>query len=573
MAVPLVLSNTRPDFESLLLQLQLYLASSEAWIDLQTSGTGETLLEMMAGVGAMNQFGVEAAFRETSLLNARRASSIYAIARMLGVRISRKDPAGVTVKLEREDSSTTQSLPAYTQFQVNGENFFNRNTLMFAQGSAEAAERVFFGPVLEIVSDTEIRLELASINVVKLRLGDKFNLSVNSGPDYGKFLEVRYVGGNVGDDLFEIVDGEIVPTQDAPRVSLLRQNVKLYEGTIVTEEFLSDGSGFRQLYLNPKNFEVSDRDTLVYVRSIEGVVEKWDQIMDGIWAAGSMDRVYFDTTSGYGETIISFGDSIHGASPTLGSTIIVKYVTTNGSIANRGFASLKIQCSDYSWVSGITTSMISGGADEKPSSFYRVMAPYIFSARRRAVTDMDYTAACLSYPGIVSAKVLAQRDIAPHDLRWMNQVQICLLPADVGVTHLTVRELDEVDDYLAKRKHAAVRIVHKLPTEQQAELDLTLALKLQYTPSEVLPTAEASVRALFARQPDTLGRRIAISDIVRAIKHSAGVDYVTVNKCKLLDSTTLIKDLLPSSGTHFITLSSLVLNTVYSEREIYEGES
>lgn len=88
--VPLKLSDTSPDFESLVLQLQLFLDSKGTWSDVLPSSLGQTLIEMMAAVGAFNQFAIESALREAFLTTAKRQSSVYAVARMLGVRLVRK---------------------------------------------------------------------------------------------------------------------------------------------------------------------------------------------------------------------------------------------------------------------------------------------------------------------------------------------------------------------------------------------------------------------------------------------------------------------------------------------------
>src|SRR5438093_9888826 len=106
MGVPLTLSQTTPDFESLVIQLQLFLNSRATWADLLTSSTGQTLIEMMAAVGTFNQFAIEVAAREGFLDTAVRESSVYAITRMLGVRISRKNPAGCDVTLTRTGDTT-----------------------------------------------------------------------------------------------------------------------------------------------------------------------------------------------------------------------------------------------------------------------------------------------------------------------------------------------------------------------------------------------------------------------------------------------------------------------------------
>lgn len=576
MSLPLQLSTVKPDFESLLLQLQLYLRSRDTWQDLQTSSTGETLMEMMAAVGALNQFAIESGARETTLVTAVRASSIYAITRMLGVRIHRKSPASVTVDLRRAetDVGVSVSIPAFTQFTVNGAKFFNRYPLMFGQGSTKAAERLYYGPIKEFFTERTFRLDLNALNVSRLRAGDLFSLLVNQGGDAGDTKAIMFLGGNVGDDLFSLVEGESDFTDlgNSVRVSVLSTEAHLYEGVIAQETYTSDGSSFRQLYLTPSNFQVSDVDVSVSVKAADGTLSAWSRINDGMWSAGSSDKVYYDSTSGLGETIITFGDGTNGAIPLLGNEIQVKYAITTGQTANNGLAELDVACTEYPWAQGITTSVISGGANEKPSNYYKFMAPLIFKARNRAVTDTDYLAVALDYPGIVSANIMAQRDIAPHDLRWMNQVQICLLPTDPKLDALTRNEWDDFLQYMEAKKHAAVQIVTKDPTKQLAEIELTLALKVQYTVSSVLPAAEAAVRALFERQSDTLGRRIAVSDIVRAAM-VPGMDYVDVNKCKLESDDVAVLDLIPTDGTHFIALKTYQVNSTYSERDIYSDGS
>lgn len=577
MGIPLKLSSVKPDFESLLLQLQLFLQSSGTWVDLQTSSTGQTLMEMMAAVGTFNQFAIEGAQRETTLTTAARDSSIYAITRMLGVRIHRKYPSGVDVQLTRPGTeiATSTTIPPYTVFSVNGADYFNRSPLMFAQGSATASERLYYGLSKGVVDNRSFRLDLSSLNVMTLRRNDAFTLLVNSGADSGQLRTIQYVGGNVGDDLFVISEDQ-EPLSDLTnntRISVLKENVRLFEGIIKTETFIGDGQPFRQIYLSEGGFNISDVDILVRVFNEQNTAfTTWRQIDDGMWVASEIDNVFYDSTSGLGQAIITFGDGVNGAVPRLGSTIQITYVVTNGSSGNNGLTNLAVASNDYPTIAGTTVSVMSGGADQKPSNYYRFMAPLIFKARNRGVTESDYMGVSLDYPGVISASIMAQRDIAPHDLRWMNQVQICLLPIDTGSNKLTQSEWDEFLQYITKKRHAAVHIVMVDPTVQYADLELTIALKVQYLPSSVLPKAEAKVRALFARQSDTLGRRITVSDVVRAALVE-GVDYVDVNKCKLSTYSEISADLIPVDDTHFITLRDYLVNTKYSERSIYSDGS
>lgn len=568
--IPLKLSAVHPDFESLLLQLQIYLENVGVWQDLQTSGTGQTLLEMISSVATFNQYAVESGARETMLTTAVRDSSIYAITRMLGVRIHRKYPAGVDVTLTRQDSTATVSLPLYTTFYVNGKEFFNRNPLMFAQGSLNAAERLYYGPVKAFLTNNQVRLYLDKINIQNIKRNDTFKLLVNSGSDSGKIFNITYVGGNVGDDVF-VLDSGVYFSNLTPdtRVSVLNPDVRLYEGVIKQEQFISDGTSFKQIYLSEKGFNISDLDVevTVYDKSNE-VLTLWEKLSDGIWTASTEDNAYYDSTSGLGETIVAFGDGYHGRVPKLGSVINIRYAVTTGSAANNGLTNLEVNCNSHPEIEGRTISVISGGADEKDAGYYSYMAPYIFKARRRGVTETDYQAVSLDYPGVISSSIMAQRDIAPYDLRWMNQVQICLLPRDSQSDVLTESEWNEYLNYMVEKRHAAVHIVQKNPTKQLALIEITLALKTQYIPSQVIPIVENNIRSLFKRRADTLGRIIPVSDITLASKIE-GVDYVDINICRLSTDTLQVVDLIPNDSTHFIALDDLIINTKYSERGMY----
>jgi hypothetical protein len=559
------LSTVKPDFESLLLQLQLAVQDKSTWIDLQTSGTGETLLELFASVGTINQFGIESAAREGFLTTAVRSSSIYAITRMLGVRIHRKSPASVSITLSRTDSTVSYPVPKFTQFTVNGINYFNRNALVFAKGSLVAAERVFYGPIT--FDGTYIVIDTTKIGLSTMYDGQPFSLQINSGGGAGTTVPVTY-SATYAKFIPSATTG-LSAINSSTVASLFDQDVALYEGTITSESFTSDGVAFKELYLSTANFNISDLDVMVTVYNPSTQeTTLWATIDDGIWTASATDKVYYDSTSGYGETVITFGDGYHGMIPALASTITCTYAVTSGSSSNTGITGQKVACASLN-LAGITTSVISGGANQKTSEYYRTMAPQIFKARNRAVTASDWKSISCDFPGVVSASILGQRDIAPNDLRWMNVVQVCLLPIDTSVTALTSRNWEDYLTYMETRKFAAVHILRKDATELTARIELTLALKQSYTAAAILPVSEASIQALFARQSTTLGRRISVSDVVRAAAVT-GVDYVDVTICTY-GPTDVSEDLVPTDSTYFIALGTLTVNTKYSERTVYYG--
>ena len=482
---PVRLSEVKPDFESVLLQLQLAVQqraeSSEdgrGWTTVLTSGTGETLLELFGSGVTFNQMGIETSLREAFYKTARRESSIYAITNDLGVRISRKTPSFAKVQLFRNAHIESQRVyPRLTQFTVNGKTYFNRDPVVFEAGSPET-------------------------------------------------------------------------------------RAILYQGVVKSQTFRGDGMGFRRIYLREPGFVVSDLDVLVRVKRDPSVnmMETWAVTDEGLWLADRNDLVFSDETDGDGDCVIGFGDNIHGAMPPLGSQIIITYVVTDGRDSNGLLTGSEVKMVSDPSVEGKTLDTTFGGANEKSAEYYRYMGPHIRKANRRAISDIDY-AAILSQPSNIACAVAqGQSEIAPWDLRWMNQVRVCLLPVEPTQDTITSVEWDNVKAYMKRRKHAAVRLVRHDPTKLYADLQITLILKVDVDANkDIIAEAESAVRNVFARKHDTLGKRIAISDIFDAAKVE-GVDYVFIDAHD---------DFICPDVTHYYELRNLVVSSRYSERSLY----
>ena len=478
-SVPIRLSQTKPDFESIVLQLQLYLANKGAWIDQQTSGTGQALIESIAAVGTFNQFATEMSFREAFMRTAQRDSSIYAGADFLGVHVTRKTPAKVLVEMRRSKNiQMPLVIPRLSSFQIDGRPFFNRDPVTFSSGSAVSTE------------------------------------------------------------LF------------------------LYQGEIRQRTFPGRSSPFQEIQMQEPGFVVSDQDVNVYiVNQTLGERTLWTRTEDGLWIAGPNANVFYDRTDGNGDCLLTFGDGTHGGMPSIGYTIEVAYAVTTGAAGNNGGSGLEVRYVGDTDVQGLTKTAVLGGADQKPSSFYRVMGSQLYRARKRAVAPGDYQALVAGYPGVASVKVRAQKDIAPNDLRWMNVVRVCILPYDSDV--FSDIEWDDFLAWMQTRKHAAVQIQKFNPTRRDADVHLKLALKQSAIPGEVYPAVDAAVRALFAKQLDSLGKRIAVSDLVEAalIKD---VDYVQV----VTPTSDLYIDPSDEVDAPYIWwfLRNLQIDMTYSER-------
>ena len=133
MATQINLSNVSVDFEALLSELETDLSKRQTWKDLIVSGTGTTILEYIASIGVFNQFNIEMSLREAFLTWAVRDSSRYGIARMLGVRISRKNSAVLAVSLTNS-GNTTIYITKNSTFTASSTSFFNVNQINIAPG-------------------------------------------------------------------------------------------------------------------------------------------------------------------------------------------------------------------------------------------------------------------------------------------------------------------------------------------------------------------------------------------------------------------------------------------------------
>ena len=121
----------RTDFDDAKLQLQAAASTKDNFGVLVTNETGNTLIELMAGVVDHDSYMAESAFQETLPHTAKLDSSIYAIQMMLKNRLARNKPASVSVRLTRDPNLPLDQIPPYSKFNVDGTLLFNRNAIIW----------------------------------------------------------------------------------------------------------------------------------------------------------------------------------------------------------------------------------------------------------------------------------------------------------------------------------------------------------------------------------------------------------------------------------------------------------
>ena len=123
------LSNITAGFQNLVEEIQNRFAEEYPWQDKLNSSLNTFLVDLLAGLTTNANSRTDIAQLESLLLTARRDSSIYAISRMLGVKLNRRTSAAVTVRLTNNTLDRV-TIPPYSPFTIEGGQFFNRDGLV-----------------------------------------------------------------------------------------------------------------------------------------------------------------------------------------------------------------------------------------------------------------------------------------------------------------------------------------------------------------------------------------------------------------------------------------------------------
>lgn len=319
---------------------------------------------------------------------------------------------------------------------------------------------------------------------------------------------------------FSSTNGSLFNREAITLVDQTPVNVTLYEGVVRTVETNGDGSTYQLFVTRDDAFTVSEDDVKVEMNDVV-----LPRTLRGLWHL-SNQQGYMDSTSPSGQLLLTFGGDGYGTTPQPSDTLRLTYAVTAGAAgSNANAIGDSVTCIDHREVSGFATSGLSGGGNEKGPTFYRKVGPQLFAAGDGATTKDQYSAVVASYPGVVDAIVLGQRDVAPADVRWMNMVQVSALtettwdgPAwDAFVEWFSQRSIFPVRLYRRDPQPVVVNISAKVHCQGRADLNLVKA------------TVEAQLTKLFTPRPGFIDSNVYLSDIDAAIRGSdSAIEFITI---------------------------------------------
>jgi len=209
-------------------------------------------------------------------------------------------------------------------------------------------------------------------------------------------------------------------------------NVKVYEGTLVTNRYTVDTSNANQRFLiKNTNADTSTLKVTVQNSSTDSITTA-HTLTEDVTSVNSTSAVYFLDAVEDSQYEVKFGDNILGKALSNGNIVSLEYVVTNAADSNGATTFTNASSiGGFTNIDVVTSSSSGGGALAESVDSIKFNAPKKYSSQNRAVTTNDYKALVRSlYANVQSIQVWGGEDNNPPTY---GRVFIAIKPTS-GVT-------------------------------------------------------------------------------------------------------------------------------------------
>ena len=559
------LSQVNVDFVALVEQLRNRLGNYDSWIDLLESSTGQTIIEFLAGIGTTLHYSIERGSQEatgfeTSLLD----SSVYSLSRFLGINPKRKISAKTTVNLTLESPlSANFTIPQYSQFDIEGKQFYNPDSVRFLAGVAVVEDvtlkqgSVVKGSVVTssdpVQSFTFSSGFAASDDVMDVDiLGDFYERERRSLWGYSStdkvFLEETLIDGSVrlqfGDGIFGVsppVDQSInilyVETDGASsNVATSNLDVRLTSPVTVSGNLVKvEGSSTTSIN-GGRNQQSPEQLRIISPRLFAAGGQAVRRQDYQAIATEFPDREIIDSIVwGEYEERSTSNELMNRVKIAVLVDDYEEYeYTQTGDGSNTSFTTINLN-------TPIKTGSVqileeNSGLDKEYYDSEGVI--YLRTNDARSGT-VDYAAGRITF----------NPNVAPED-----EATITVKYKQFG---LSDSEIEAFEAHMRERMHVTTLLIYEEAAEAGISIDVTVRHHRGFNGSDVASRVEESIRALLAPRLGSLGRDFELSDITQAAVAVEGVDYVTITSPTA--KTTVAR-------AQAASLSSLTVSHVQTDR-------
>lgn len=187
--------------------------------------------------------------------------------------------------------------------------------------------------------------------------------------------------GNVAGNVFNFTTNDVYELNLDN--GLFTGEVELFQGQRITNTFIYQG---QKIVIPNKNVDTSTLKVSVYEDGKDNSYNRYTSIHDELGM-----NYYFLSLDKDDNYFIEFGENILGKEPNNNSVVSVSYINTQDSIAN-GIQNL-ISGSTIGGYSNILIDVTTpgfGGNEKESNESIRFLAPKVYQAQERALTDSDY---------------------------------------------------------------------------------------------------------------------------------------------------------------------------------------
>lgn len=309
------------------------------------------------------------------------------------------------------------------------------------------------------------------------------------------------------------------------------------QGELISNTYTSSGSSAQEYNIPATDIE----NTNVYV-TVNG--ESWTEV-DSFINSTTISEEYVVRNELDDTITILFGDNVFGKAPSLGDSVVIEYVKTDGVSGNVYTTGTITTLNDTildeldatQTVTVTNTTTFLGGEDIETTEEIRYNAPRVFATGDRAVTKDDFVALLEDYSGVANVNVWGEAEETNPDIENYNRVKISMILQNWALPGTSFQET--ISEYLYTKSLMTVRYTFVDPTIVYVIPTVTLKVNAGNTLSRIESLVSAAIEEQFVLGTTTkLGTSIRYSDVFTAIDSVAGVghSYLSLKIYKELES-------------------------------------